>query len=80
MPQGKMPRLIMALKARPCKEPQPWEPRVGSPRSSHPLIFSRGNSIQGPLAHLSSSLPLALRHPGGSADHASSRCKTRGWH
>lgn len=83
MPRWTMPRLILVLNIRPCKEPQPWAPGAGSSRSSHPLICSLGNSIQAPTptpAHLPSSLPLALRHPSGPADHASSRCKTRGWH
>lgn len=46
----------LALNTRPCKEPRPWEPAAGSPRSSYPLICSRGNTIQaspGPSAQLS---------------------------
>lgn len=40
MPQGKMPRLVLALNTRPCEEPQLWEQGAGNPRSSHPLICS----------------------------------------
>lgn len=38
---GKMPRFGRALNTRPCKEPQPWEPGTGRPRSNHPYLLLR---------------------------------------
>lgn len=82
MPQRKMLRLTLALYTRPARSPSLGSQGQGvlgvaTPSSAPEETVSK---LPLPPAHLPSSLPLALRHPSRPADHASSRCKTRGWH